>query len=393
MPTNQEKVSQLLDTIRSCSKIQLYKLWLLLRAKTIFTTSTTTWSPNVKKAVGRNSRTAAKKVGEWCKEHWKEILITVTIVIWAVLAIVAVVASGGLALVPLLTTTLTTFGISAGTALTIATVTSYTVAAIAILSTLESSTLNIIDTWWNIDNSVFNTFQNILNWTSTISNCFYSIGSIYSSVKEISNADLRNYGKQWTTNPQFRSAISGASEYNFTLKSDSSTFWSGIGDEGICNGDQIAANCADKMGRSTLETTLSSKGVELPNWDVSNPSTISAWNSASSSYAMHSLGNVEALLGNTVRPTSVWNVFERTILRINPNVGNITIYTPTAVNVITHTTQVGSLIRSLFIGTSQTGILLNDWNKKWEKLKLQVRNGMSILSTKRISQDLVGKCA
>jgi hypothetical protein len=42
---------------------------------------------------------------------------------------------------------LTTFGISAGTALTIATVTSYTVAAIAILSTLESSTLNIIDTW------------------------------------------------------------------------------------------------------------------------------------------------------------------------------------------------------------------------------------------------------
>ena len=127
---------------------------------------------------------------------------------------------------------------------------------------------------------------------------------------------------------------------------------------------EIAANCADKMGRSTLETTLSSKGIELPNWDVSNPSTISAWNSAYSSYAMHSSGNVEALLGNTVRPTSVWNVFERTILRINSNVGNITIYTPTAVNVITHTTQVGSLIRSLFIGTSQTGILLNDWNKK-----------------------------
>ena len=158
--------------------------------------------------------------------------------------------------------------------------------------------------------------------------------------------------------------------FDFTLKSDSSTFWSGIGDEGICNGDQIAANCADKMGRSTLETTLSSKGIELPNWDVSNPSTISTWNSASSSYAMHSSGNVEALLGNTVRPTSVWNVFERTILRINPNVGNITIYTPTAVNVITHTTQVGSLIRSLFIGTSQTGILLNDWNKKMKEIKI-----------------------
>ena len=97
MPTNQEKVSQLLDTIRSCSKIQLYKLWLLLRAMTIFTTSTTTWSPNVKKAVGRNSKTVAKKVGEWCKEHWKEILITVTIVIGAVLAIAMVTSVSKLA--------------------------------------------------------------------------------------------------------------------------------------------------------------------------------------------------------------------------------------------------------------------------------------------------------
>ena len=182
----------------------------------------------MKKAVGRNSKTAAKKVGEWCKKHWKEIFTTVTIVIGAVLAIVAVVATGGMALVPLLTMTLTTFGVSAGLATTIATITSLSVASIAILSAFGSGTLNI-------DNSVFNTFQNVLNWTSTISNCFYSIGSIYSSVKGFSNVDLRNYGKQWTTNPQFRSVISGASEYNFTLKSDSSTFWSGIGDEGICN--------------------------------------------------------------------------------------------------------------------------------------------------------------
>ena len=152
--------------------------------------------PECEKAVGRNSKTAAKKVGEWCKEHWKEILITVTIVIGAVLAIVAVVATGGMALVPLLTMSLAIFGISAGLVTTIATITSLSVATIAILSTLGSSTLNIIDTWENIDNSVFNTFQNILNWTSTISNCFYSIGSIYSSVKGISNADLRNYGKQ-----------------------------------------------------------------------------------------------------------------------------------------------------------------------------------------------------
>ena len=86
--------------------------------------------PECEKSRREKFKDGCKKVGEWYKEHWKEILITVTIVIGAVLAIVAVVASGGLALVPLLTTTLTTFGISAGTALTIATVTSYTVAAI-----------------------------------------------------------------------------------------------------------------------------------------------------------------------------------------------------------------------------------------------------------------------
>ena len=53
---------------------------------------------------------------------------------------------------PLLTTALTTFGVSAGLATTIATITSLSVATIAILSTLGSSTLNIIDTWENIDN-------------------------------------------------------------------------------------------------------------------------------------------------------------------------------------------------------------------------------------------------
>jgi uncharacterized membrane protein YdjX (TVP38/TMEM64 family) len=40
----------------------------------------------VKKAVGRNSKTAAKKVGEWCKEHWKA-AITIVIVIAAVILV------------------------------------------------------------------------------------------------------------------------------------------------------------------------------------------------------------------------------------------------------------------------------------------------------------------
>ncbi len=113
---------------------------------------------------------------EWCVEHWQEIATTVAIVIGAVLAIEAVIVTGGAALVPLLTTVL---GVSAGTASTI----SFTVATIAVASTIGASVLNIADTWGNIDNPTFNTWQSALNWTSTISNGLYSIGMLYNSIK------------------------------------------------------------------------------------------------------------------------------------------------------------------------------------------------------------------
>lgn len=87
---------------------------------------------------------------EWCAEHWKEIVTTATIIIGAALAIAVVVMTGGAALVPLLSTLLTAIGVSAGTAMTAATIISFTVAVIAVGSTIGSSALNIIDTWENI---------------------------------------------------------------------------------------------------------------------------------------------------------------------------------------------------------------------------------------------------
>ena len=332
------------------------------RAKEDFYTKYKYLKPECEKSTWEHICDGLKSACECCKEHWEEIAITLVIAVGTVLAIVAVVATGGMALVPILTSALTAVGVSAGTAMTVATVTSLTIASIAVLSTVGSSTLNIVDTWCKIDNPTFNSWQTALNITSFASNGFYSIGGIYNGLKGISNANLRNYGKEWLTNSEFRSAISGASKYNFTLKPNSSTFWSGIGDKGVGNGDQIAANCADKMGRTTLEKTLSSNGIDLPKWDASNPASINAWNSASSAFAMHSSGDVSVLLGNAVRPNSVWNVFERTILGINPNVGNITMYTPTTVNVVTRTTQVGTLLSSLFVGASQSETLLKDWN-------------------------------
>ena len=306
-------------------------------------------------------KSGLKSAGEWCKAHWKEILTTFAIVIGAILAIAVVICTGGMALVPMLTAMLTALGLSAGIATTAATVISLTIAGIAILSTLGSSTLNILDTWGNYsDNPTFKAWQTVMNWTSAISNGFYSIGSIYNGFKGISNTSLREYSKAWLKNPEFRNAISGADRYGFALKPDTSTFWSGISDKGMSNGDLIASNCADKMGRTTLESTLTSNGIDMPKWNFSDPSSINVWNSASSSYAMNSSGGVNALLSQSVRPTSVWNVFERTLLNINPRVTGITIFTPATVNVYPRIAQLSSIFMGTFNSIFQTAPLLND---------------------------------
>ena len=207
----------------------------------------------------------------WCAEHWQEIVTTAAIIVGAALAIAAVVITGGAALVPLLSTLLTAAGVSAGAAMTAAAIISFTVAVIAVGSTIGSSVLNIVDTWGNIDNPMFNAWQSALNWTSMISNGLYSIGSIYNGIKGIENGALRKFGKSWREDSNFRNAIGGADKFPFSIQPNTSTFWSGIGDKGMNNGDLIAANCADKMGRSTLETTLASHKINMPQWNPSDP--------------------------------------------------------------------------------------------------------------------------
>ena len=116
------------------------------------------------------------------------------IIVGAALAIAAVVMTGGAALVPLLSMLLTAAGVSASTALTVATIMS-SVAAIAVVSTIGTSALNIIDTWGNIDDPAFNTWQSVLNWTSIISNGLYSIGMLYNSIEHKSGRNFNSESK------------------------------------------------------------------------------------------------------------------------------------------------------------------------------------------------------
>ncbi len=253
-----------------------------------------------------------KKAGQWCKEHWKEIAATVVIVIGAVLAIAAVICSGGLALAPLLAAGLTALGVSAGTALSVATIVSLSVAGIALISTVASATLNIIDTWTDMsDNPTFKAWQTAMNWTSAISNLFYSVGAFYNAAQGITNKGLREFGR----------ILRGKNSYvnQFSLSSNTSSFWSGLGK----NGDIIARNAAQAAGKNTLEMTIEKAGVNMPQWNPEIPSTIEAWRNASASFAWNSSGNVTAYLGETVSKTSIWRTIEYPLLKINPSVKNI----------------------------------------------------------------------
>ena len=110
-------------------------------------------------------------------QEYKKIIDTVLIVVGAVLAVVAVIGSGGLALVPLLGA----WGLSTATATAI----SIIVAVVAVVSTVGSAGMNAADIWLEIDSPMFNTVQKVLNITSTVSNLAYSIGNIYNSIKGV----------------------------------------------------------------------------------------------------------------------------------------------------------------------------------------------------------------
>ena len=291
-----------------------------------------------------------KNAGEWCREHWGEILVTFVIVIGAVLAIATVIVTGGMALVPMLSAMFTTIGISAGTALTVATAISLTVAGVAITSTLISSTLNIIDIWGDMSrNSIFQSWKNTMNWISMISNTFYSVGSIYNSFKGISNANLREYGVAWFKDLRLREAVSGADKYAFILKKDSSIFWTGMKSNG---GERVAKNYIRHFEGSSLETILREQGFLRE--EV-------IWDSASASLALRSSGQVRTLVGTTPWSGSVWNTVERILLNINPKITGIKEISGVTTQFLPRVFQWGTLLSGLV--SSSGGAVGTVYNK------------------------------
>ena len=93
-------------------------------------------------------------------------------------------------------------------------------------------------------------------------------------------------------------------------------------------GPENAASIARKNGGVTLETTLESQGIKMPKYDLSDRSSINAWESASATYARQASGEVRAIVGSNVNTQGVWNRIELPILKTNPNVTKIILIDP-----------------------------------------------------------------
>ena len=112
------------------------------------------------------------------------------------------------------------------------------------------------------------------------------------------------------------------------LKTEPNTafFWSGRTD-GIGGADN-AANIAKSRGGVTLESTIESQNIVMPEWDFNNPSTMEAWDLASGAYAEQVSGEIRAVIGAELRTGNIWENVELPRLMENPNVTKITTIDP-----------------------------------------------------------------
>ena len=115
-------------------------------------------------------------------------------------------------------------------------------------------------------------------------------------------------------------------DVHLKTESNKSYFWSGKSN-GV-GGPENAAKIAGKNGGVTLETTLESQGIKMPEFNINDPAAVKAWQSASTTYASQVSGEVRAIVGSNVNPKGIWNTFELPALKANPNVTKIILIDP-----------------------------------------------------------------
>lgn len=134
---------------------------------------------------------------QFYQEHKKEV-DTALLVIGAIAAVAGVIASGGVALVPLIAGFLEIMGATGATALTIATGISLGIGASAIVATAASTTLNVIDVWSENTDPNFQKAKNLMNQLSFTLNLIYSVGNFFNKITGVTGKDmLSNYSRNF----------------------------------------------------------------------------------------------------------------------------------------------------------------------------------------------------
>ncbi len=118
--------------------------------------------------------------------------------------------------------------------------------------------------------------------------------------------------------------VNDTTDFSLYTKTNASQafFWSGR-TNGI-GGPEITYEIAKVRGGQTLENVLAANGVMMPDWSE-NPN---AWIKASMEYTKQASGVVWAVIGEQVRPQSVWLTKELPMLKDNVNVTRIIVIDP-----------------------------------------------------------------
>lgn len=125
---------------------------------------------------------------------------------------------------------------------------------------------------------------------------------------------------------RFRDKATGQFTNPVSTGPDEAFFWSGR-TSGV-GGESVARRIARDRGGVTLEALIEERGIELPPWDPANSSSLRAWQEASRRYAASTSGEVRAVVGESLRPGSVWEEVELPALRKNPDVTRVTVIDP-----------------------------------------------------------------
>lgn len=121
-------------------------------------------------------------------------------------------------------------------------------------------------------------------------------------------------------------AIAPRAMSSVATEPDQAYFWSGR-TNGV-GGELVARQLAASRGGTTLEQLIEDRNIQMPAYDASDPASVKAWTNLSREYAANASGDVNAVIGQTLRPGNIWEEVELPTLLRNPAVRSITTIDP-----------------------------------------------------------------